>query len=127
MLNKIKQIREEVLNYDPKTTDEVEQFRIKYLSKKGVISSLFEEFKKISPEHKREVGKELNILKNFVQEKLNTFKKFVDSESDANDFVDFTLPGDPINLGYRHPINLTRKEILDIFGRIGFTFSTVFF
>lgn len=124
MKDQIEKIRKEIEAFEAKASEEVEQFRLKYLSKKGLIPGLFEEFKKISPEEKREFGKVLNQLKNFAQEKLNMMQQAAGSErSDEDSSLDLTLPANYIRLGSRHPISIVRNQIVDIFGHIGFTVS----
>ncbi|HLG02218.1 MAG TPA: phenylalanine--tRNA ligase subunit alpha, partial [Bacteroidia bacterium] len=97
-----------------------EQFRLKYLSRKGRITELFEEFKSVSPEMKREVGQLLNKLKIKAQEKLDSFRSGDGSETLQAVTEDLTRPT-PGFEGTRHPLNIIRRKILDIFGRIGFT------
>ena len=124
MKDQIEKIRKEIEAFEAKASEEVEQFRLKYLSKKGLIPGLFEEFKKISPEEKREFGKVLNQLKNFAQEKFNEMQQAAGSErSDEDSSRDLTLPANYIRLGSRHPISIVRNQIVDIFGHIGFTVS----
>ncbi len=124
MKDQIEKTRKEIEAFEAKTSEEVEQFRLKYLSKKGLIPGLFEEFKKISSEEKREFGKVLNQLKNFAQEKFNEMQQAVKSErSEEGSSQDLTLPANYIKLGSRHPISIVRNQIVDIFGHIGFTIA----
>lgn len=126
MLEKINNLLLEVEQLAVGTKEQVEEYRIKWLSKKGQITVLFDEFKNVTPELKRELGQKLNELKVKAQDKINTLKeKFeADGDSKAKGEVDFTLPGDPtIKLGSRHPLSLVKNEIIDIFSKIGFTVS----
>lgn len=124
MKDQIEKTRKEIEAFEAKTSEEVEQFRLKYLSKKGLIPGLFEEFKKISSEEKREFGKVLNQLKNFAQEKFNEMQQAVKSErSEEGSSQDLTLPANYIKLGSRHPISIVRNQIVGIFGHIGFTIA----
>jgi len=124
MKDQIEKIREEIEAFEAKASKEVEQFRLRYLSKKGLIPGLFEDFKNISPEEKREFGKVLNQLKNLAQEKFNEMQQAVKSErSEEGSSQDLTLPADYIKLGSRHPISIVRNQIVDIFGHIGFTIA----
>ena len=118
--NKIKEINQEIALCSLKTLEEVEQFRLKYLSKKGIISELFDEFKTISPEEKRAVGESLNKLKQLAINKLEELKSLLIVTEDGKIDIDLTRPGDPLNIGSRHPISMVKNEIIDIFIRLGF-------
>ena len=100
---------------------EVEQFRIKYLGKKGIISDLFEKFKTIPNDQKKEVGQALNQLKLAAQAKIEEFKAYVEESQELNDCHDLTLSSDFQQLGSRHVLSVVMNEITDIFARIGFT------
>ncbi len=123
MQKKIKQLIEEAEQFSANKIDQIEEFRIKYLSKKGVVSTLFEEFRTIPNNEKKEVGQLLNQLKISLQDKINSLKDQLSQGAVAGNIQDLSLPGSPINQGSRHPISIVRKEILDIFSRIGFTVS----
>jgi phenylalanyl-tRNA synthetase alpha chain len=124
MKEKIKEILKEVESYKVDTVEELEQFRIKYLSKKGVIVDLFDNFKNVANEQRKEIGQLLNTLKINVQEKLNSSKHKFESEIKPETKVtDLTLPTDFKELGTRHPLSIVRNEIISIFSRIGFTVS----
>lgn len=121
MKDKIASILEDVENYSLETAEHVEAFRLKFLSRKGQISELFEEFKTVGPEVKREVGQLLNKLKTTAQEKLNTVKETIgDGAQETSGTVDLSLPAASFT-GTRHPLSLVRNEIIAIFGRLGFT------
>ncbi len=121
MKERIKQLLDEVKNLQVATKEDLETVRIKYLSKKGEISALFNDFKTVSNEQKKEVGQLLNELKNTTQEKINNLKATLDKKSDEESKLDLTRTPDPIELGTRHPLSIVKNEIADIFGRIGFT------
>ena len=124
MREKIKEIKNEIEVFSAKSAEELEQFRIKYLSKKGKLSSLFDDFKQIANEERKEVGSLLNDLKNAAQEKINNLKqKFEASQSAVGNDTDLTLPADAVEIGSRHPLSITRAKIVEIFSRIGFTVS----
>lgn len=123
MEEKIKEIQKIAENFKAKSLKEVEEFRINYLSKKGVLSGLFDEFKSIPAEQKRTIGQSLNTLKNKLTEIVNEQKDLLSRESDHKSDKDLSLPGHPLDPGSRHPISIVRSEILDIFARIGFTVS----
>ena len=123
MLDKIKALKEEIEKSQAKTLEEVEQLRIKYLSKKGEISSLMSDFRTVPNELKKEVGKELNELKSFTQEIINNLKTSFEAADQGGTGIDLTLPGEAMKMGTRHPINIVKNEIIDIFTRLGFTVS----
>jgi len=125
MLSKIEKLINELETAVIESKEQVEEYRIKWLSKKGEITILFDEFKQVAPELKREVGQKLNQLKINAQNKINELKeKFEQSNLNATSNIDLTLPGEPyINLGSRHPISIVKKQIIDVFSRIGFTVS----
>lgn len=120
MLDKIKALQEEIKQLTARTADEAEHLRIKYLSKKGIISELFNDFKTIPNEQKREVGQVINVLKNEAQEFINQLKEQFVSDQVVGAGVDLTLPGTIMKLGSRHPLSIVRNEIVDIFARLGF-------
>jgi len=123
MLDKIKSLYEEVSSVKVTSAKELESFRLKYLSKKGIITSLFEDFRVVQADMKRDVGKKLNELKQKAQERYNSLKKELEFTGDLSSDNDLTRPAFPYPSGSRHPISLVRKEIVDIFARIGFTVS----
>ena len=124
MQERITKILTEVEHFKAETKDQLEHFRIKLLSKKGEISVLFDEFKNVAPELKREVGQRLNALKTRAQDKLNSIKEKLESfESSDGNNIDLSLPGDVTEVGTRHPISLVRSEIIDIFSRTGFNLA----
>ena len=123
MLQKIEKILEEARQFNAETKEEVEQFRIKYLGKKGILSDLFSRFKDVPGDQKREVGQKINQLKQFVSEKIDLLHGSLSEESGSDDSRDLTLPGPPHPEGARHPISIVRNEIISIFGRLGYTIS----
>lgn len=126
MLEKIHKLLEEVDSFAAQTKEQVEEYRIKWLSKKGEITSLFDDFKEVPSDLKKEVGQKLNLLKTKAQEKITLFKEKFESEADADEKqgVDQTLPAFPtLQAGSRHPLSLVKNQIIDIFSRIGFTVS----
>lgn len=124
MQERIKEILSEIEQFSAESKEQLEGFRIKLLSKKGDISQLFDDFKNVAPELKREVGQKLNELKNRAQEKLNLLKEKLEETGSADKvLIDLTLPGEQVNIGTRHPISIVRKRIIDIFSRIGFTLA----
>lgn len=122
MQESIDKIVDEINGFIPKSKIELEELRIKLLSKKGSVSVLFDEFKTVNPELKRALGKPLNELKSLVQEKLEYWAELLEQSagSDVGSDEDLTKPSEPFNVGSRHPISLVRNHIVDIFSRIGF-------
>ena len=123
MLHTIDKILEEARQFRAESKEEIEQFRIKYLGKKGTLSELFRNFKELPVEEKKEVGQKINQLKQFVTEKIESLLSDISEDAGSDDSVDLTLPGPPINLGARHPISIVRNEIISIFGNLGYTIS----
>ncbi len=120
MLDKIKALQEEIKQLTAKSAEEAEHLRIKYLSKKGIVSELFNDFKTIPNEQKREMGQVLNVLKKETQEFINNLKEQFANNQVKETGVDLTLPGTVMKLGSRHPLSIVRNEIVDIFARLGF-------
>ena len=100
---------------------EVEQFRVRFLGRKGVMNELFEQFKTLPGEQKKEIGIALNQLKSAAQDKVEEFKIFIEERAEAEDTHDLTLPADFSHRGSRHVLSVTMNEIAEIFARIGFT------
>ncbi len=124
MKDKINAYIEEINSFKAATGEQVEGFRIKFLSKKGIIPGLFSEMKSVPPDARREMGQILNQLKNKAQEKVNELKSVFDKKDDGiTASSDLTLPANFIELGSRHPITIVRNEIINIFSRIGFVVS----
>mgnify|MGYP002631317842 FL=1 len=123
MLSKVDPIMEEVNSFNSSDPNEIEAFRIKMLGKKGLITGLLAEFRNVPAEHKKEFGQKINVLKKAAQDKVVDLKASAgDSESSKGD-VDLSMSGEPFELGSRHPLSIVRKEILDVFTRIGFSIS----
>lgn len=124
MQERINELMKSVEAFSAKTAKEVEEFRIRMLGKKGEMNAVFEDFKKVSPELKKELGQKINTLKNTIQSKIEEFKEKLDgnesgASSEASD--DLSRPGTNDNIGSRHPISLVRNEICEIFKRMGYT------
>jgi phenylalanyl-tRNA synthetase alpha chain len=123
MLQKIAALLKEVEIISVKNPEDLESFRLKYLSKKGIISDLFEDFKNVPVSEKKEVGQKLNLLKQNALERYNFFKSELLIAEDISEAMDLTRPSFPFITGTRHPISVVRNEIIDIFMHIGFTVS----
>jgi phenylalanyl-tRNA synthetase alpha chain len=122
MQEKIKHLIEEVDAFRAETKEQLENFRLKFLSKKGLLAEIFSEMKSIDPALRKDVGKWVNELKNKAEEKLKAGTEELESSGDTGDAdIDYTLPGEPNELGARHPLSIVRRDIIDIFGRIGYT------
>ena len=105
------------------SAEELESLRIKYLSKKGEITALFNEFRTVPGDQKRELGQMLNQLRQQAENRINELKEQFEAKQAEADKLDLTRTPDPIALGTRHPLSLVREEIEDIFSRIGFTIA----
>lgn len=123
MRDKIQALLTEIEGLKASSIAELEALRVKYLSKKGLVSVLFNDFRDVPNESKREVGQLLNELKNKAQEKLNAIKDELGSNQSEAEKLDLTRSPEPIALGTRHPLSLVKNEIIDIFSRIGFTIA----
>ena len=124
MLERIETLRQQLANETAATKEAVEELRIKYLSKKGLIPALMADFRTVPAELKREIGQKINELKNEAQERINALKEsFESSDSDINVDLDLTRTGTPVSCGTRHPLTLVRNEIISIFGSMGFTIA----
>ena len=123
MIEKIQRIKAEIEALKVSKSEDLENIRIKYLSKKGEISQLFNDFRTVAAEQKREVGKQLNELKTLATERINALKsEFEDTHSESQN-IDLTRTAYPIPLGSRHPLSLVKNEICDIFARLGFSIA----
>ena len=124
MIDTIKEHIKEVEQFTSTSKEEIENFRIKYLGKKGLLNQFFAEFKNVPNGQKKEYGQVINQLKNSATEKVNGLKAALESTTSAEGkYGDLTRPGDPIALGARHPISIVKNQIIDIFSRIGFNVS----
>lgn len=124
MIDTIKGHIAEVEKFTSTSTEEIEAFRIKYLGKKGLLNGFFAEFKNVPNEQKKEFGQVINQLKTTATEKVNALKDSLESQAEsAGKYGDLTRPGEPVEIGARHPISIVKNQIIDIFSRIGFNVS----
>ncbi len=123
MIDKINQLLSEIDNLKAAKAEEIETLRIKYLSKKGEVSTLMNDFRNVAAEQKREVGMKLNELKEKAQEKINLLKDSLENSQTGDSTIDLTRTAAPIALGTRHPLSIVKKEICDIFRRLGFSIA----
>ncbi|MEN9346007.1 MAG: Phenylalanine--tRNA ligase alpha subunit [Bacteroidota bacterium] len=122
MLDKIEQLKTKVNTYTIQSKEDLENYRLQFLSKKGEITTLFDEFKTITGDQKKEIGKALNILRQTAEGIYNTNKEtFGDNQQSQSNTIDLTLPLQAFTTGSQHPISLVKNSILDIFESIGFT------
>ena len=121
MLEKINTLKEQIAALTASNAEAIEALRIKYLSKKGEVSALFNDFRNVPNEQKREIGQKLNELKNLATEKINALREALASTDTVEADIDLTRTAAPCEVGTRHPLSLVRQEIIDIFSRLGFT------
>ncbi len=124
MIDKIKELIEEAESFSAQSLDEIEAFRIKYLGKKGLLNDYFAEFKNVANDQKKEFGQVINKLKTTAQDKVHALKEELESKDEVKGSIDdLSRPGEPIQIGARHPISIVKNQIIDIFSRIGFNVS----
>ena len=123
LTDKIQSLLGEVANLQAADAKALEELRIKYLSKKGVINGLMGEFRDVAPESKREIGMKLNELKTALQDKLNELREGLSTKEDDHSDLDLTRTPYPIAMGTRHPLSIVKNEIIDIFSRLGFSIA----
>lgn len=119
----IEQLHTGIREAQIKSAAELEQFRIRYLGSKGEIKNLFNDFKHVPNEQKKEIGQLLNQLRVEAEDKFSLLKEQLDSGQDTAGSLDFSRSGESFPLGSHHPISLVRAEIIEIFSRIGYTIS----
>ena len=123
MIDKINELLRRVEEFKPKAAAEIEDFRIRVLGKKGELNALMEEFKTVAPELKRELGQQLNRLKQEATKRINALREELQNAAADRPAAtdDLTRPGTAERLGSRHPIALVRNEIVEVFSRLGYT------
>jgi phenylalanyl-tRNA synthetase alpha chain len=120
LLQKIEAIKAEIAAVVATTPDQVEQFRIKYLGTKGLVKEIMGEMKNVPNDQKKEFGQILNAFKMVAEEKMQQLQEALGETGEQGAQFDFTLPGDPVAVGTRHPLNLVRNQMVSIFKRLGF-------
>ena len=123
ILEKIDQLLKEVGNLKASNAEEIEQLRLKYLSKKGEITALMADFRNVAADQKKAVGMKINELKQLAMQKINELKEQNEVAEESADDFDLTRSAYPIQLGTRHPLNIVKNQIIDIFQRMGFTLA----
>lgn len=123
LLEKIESLLTEIGTLKANSSEEIEQLRLKYLSKKGQINALMADFRSVPAEQKKVVGMKINELKQSALQRINELKEqFAASEATADD-IDLTRTPYPVALGTRHPLTIVRNEIIDIFSHMGFVMA----
>ncbi len=124
MKEQIEKYTEEIKSFVANNAEELEQFRLKFLSRKGIVNDFFEAFKALPGEEKKQFGKVMNEFKTLAESTYNQFKESLENnEESTSQEIDYTLPGAAFSTGSRHPVSLVLKEICDIFQRMGFTIA----
>ncbi len=123
LLEKIEQMLKEVSTTTAKNAEEIEQFRLKYLSKKGEINALMDEFRTVAADQKKALGIKINELKQTALQRINEMKEQCETAEAQSEDIDLTRTAYPIELGTRHPLNIVRNEIIDIFSHMGFVLA----
>ena len=123
ILDKIDELLKEVQNLSAKNAEEVEQLRLKYLSKKGAITALMQDFRNVAADEKKTVGMKINELKQLAQQRINELKEQTETQEAEGETIDLTRSPYPIKLGTRHPLTIVTNEIIDIFSRMGFVLA----
>ncbi len=123
MLDRIDKIKKEILAFESRSKEDTEAFRLRYLSKKGIIPDLFSAFRQLPSEQKKKYGQKINELKNLAGAKLDQFRASDARIGKKKEMPDLTRPGVQLPLGSRHPVSIVRREIIDIFSRVGFVIS----
>ena len=123
MIDKINQLKAEIEAATAASIDEVEALRIKYLSKKGAITALMQDFRTVPAEQKRELGQKLNELKTIATDRLTALRETLENSDTVDSDLDLTRTAAPMPLGSRHPLSLVKDEIIAIFSRLGFTIA----
>lgn len=123
MLDKIKEIRAQIEALQITTSDELEQFRMAYVSRKGAVTALFDDMKTVAPADRRAIGAELNLLKNLAEDKFKERQQWMETQRDTAPQTaphDLTLPVYLNGLGSVHPLSIVRSRIIEVFARMGF-------
>ena len=123
ILEKIATLLKEVQSLQAKNAEELEQLRLKYLSKKGELNALMADFRNVAADQKKEVGMKINELKQVALERINSLKEQIETVDTGAEELDLTRTAYPIGLGTRHPLTIVKNEIIDIFQRMGFTLA----
>lgn len=118
---RLAELQQEISNTVPNDAHELENYRIKFLGTKGLVKDVFGAMKDVAPENKKDAGQLLNAFKQFAEAHYEQYKHLQSGKSDKKNNIDFSLPGNSLPVGTRHPLRVTENEIVDIFNRLGFT------
>ncbi len=124
ILEKIDNLMKEVDTLQAKNAEEIERLRLKYLSKKGELNAVMEEFRTVAADQKKAVGMKINQLKTAVQDKINSLREQVETVDTGAEELDLTRTPYPVSLGTRHPLTIVTNEIIEIFQRMGFNLAS---
>jgi phenylalanyl-tRNA synthetase alpha chain len=122
LFDRLKEVQKEIKAASPDTVEALEQFRIRFVGSKNIIKPLFGEIRNVPSERKKDYGQEVNYLKKTAEEKYQSIKKQIEllSSSSEQTGLDLSAPGEPFEIGSRHPVSIVMNEIIEIFSRIGF-------
>lgn len=123
IVQQIDAYKQEIAAFEPKTAEELEQYRIRFLGTKGLVKTLFGEMKSVPNDRKKEFGQVLNAFKQLAEDRYEAFQQLKDAGAAAGHELDLTLPGEPHRLGTRHPISILRNKAIRIFERLGFSIA----
>ncbi len=121
--DKIQSLLQEVAQLQATDAKSLEELRLKYLSKKGIVNDLMGEFRQVAADQKREIGMRLNELKTSLQQKFDELKSNIATKEEDHSDLDLTRTPYPVALGTRHPLSIVKNEIIDIFSRLGFSIA----
>ncbi len=121
LLEKLDTYRKEIIDTEISGADAAEAYRIRFLGTKGIVKNLFQEMKNVPADKKKEFGQILNEFKQLAESKYDEAKPNAQRPTPNANQMDWSLPGDPIRVGTRHPISIVRNRIVQIFGRLGFS------
>ena len=123
MKKELKNHLDSIKKFNSDKVDNIEDFKIKYLGRKGIVNNLFSKFKEVPEGEKKEVGLKINELKSLVQSKCDELSHQIGSDQDSVSNEDISKPGFPINSGSQHPITIIKNKVIDIFSQVGFNLS----
>jgi phenylalanyl-tRNA synthetase alpha chain len=123
LLDQIEDYKKEIEAFDVSGPQQLEAYRIKFLGTKGIVKSLFGEMRNVPNDQKKQFGQVLNDFKQFAESRFEAAKENGGVQQAVEDAPDLTLPGNPMEMGSRHPITLVRNRIVGIFQRLGFSIA----
>lgn len=124
MIENLDIYKTEIESFSTSSLHELDQFRLKFLGKKGVLIELFDKIKEIPKEDRKNFGMEINILKSMILDKVSMLKNQIESSDvSLEEFLDLSRPANLLSLGARHPISVVTKKICDVFQKIGYSIA----